>query len=333
VFICSVSALLLKMASPKLQYPDLKGRVAIITGSSRGIGRSCALALAARGCSIVIAAKSTESSPNLPGSIYSVAEEVQKLGVPALPCKVDLRDLASVERCVNDVDAKFGRVDIVILNASALWWQDIADTPMQKFDLITQINTRGHFFLTKLCMPLMRRNKYGRVISMSPPIQTTFMAYKGMTAYNISKYGMTMVAMGAGAEGAEDGITGTSLWPATVVESQASENFKLMPKEYWRKATVLSDPVLCICGEPNSFNGKQLIDDEYLKSKGLTDEDLKVYRVDPETNPPRALAMTNFQTKARLRRGNVKKLKQDMQRSTGMNASELDRTQKFSPKL
>ena len=108
--------------------PSLQGRVAIVTGASRGIGRECALALARRGCHIVIAAKSTEPQPTLPGSIYTVAAEVEALGVQALPCVVDLRDEASSQACVDATVAKFGRVDVLINNASALWWQDIVDT-------------------------------------------------------------------------------------------------------------------------------------------------------------------------------------------------------------
>lgn len=297
--------------SPKLAYPDLKGRVAIITGSTRGIGRSCALALASRGCNIVVAAKSTVSTPNLPGSIFTVADEVRKLGVDALPCKVDLRKAETVKQCVDDTIAKFGRIDIVVLNASALWWHTIEETPIEKYDLITSINTRGHFYLTKLCMPHMIKNKFGRVIAMSPPIRTDYEAYKGFTAYNISKMGMTMVAMGAAAEGVGHNVTGFSLWPATVVESQASINFKLMDRKYWRKATVLSDAVVSLCGQPSSYTGKQLYDDDYLLSQGgLKKEDLAVYRCDPTYEPPRALALGMTQ-RARIRRGDVRKVKQD----------------------
>jgi citronellol/citronellal dehydrogenase len=114
-----------------------------------------------------------------------------------------------------------------------LYFLYLQGTPLQKYDLITSINCRGAFYLTKLCLPVMKKHKYGRVISMSPPIQTHYSAYKGYTAYNIAKFGMTMSALGAGAEGAEDGITGNSLWPATVIESQASINFDLGERSTW----------------------------------------------------------------------------------------------------
>eukprot|EP01060_Flectonema_neradi_P018771 TRINITY_DN256_c1_g1_i1.p1 TRINITY_DN256_c1_g1~~TRINITY_DN256_c1_g1_i1.p1 ORF type:complete len:314 (+),score=68.80 TRINITY_DN256_c1_g1_i1:139-1080(+) len=302
-------------ACPKLNVPNLKGKVAIISGSTRGIGRECAIALAKCGCNIVIAAKTTEPTKNLPGTIFSVAEEMRQLGVESLPCKVDMRDAASIEKCVNDTVARFGRIDIVINNASALWWHDIEDTPVNKYDLITGINTRGSFILTKLALPHMRKNKFGRVITMSPPIQTDYEKFKGFTAYNISKFGMTMVAMGAAAEGEESGITGNSLWPATVVESQASKNFKLGSTKNWRKATILSDCVLAIVG--SNINGTQNIDDELLMSEfGLNKQDLAVYRFDPNVEPVRALAPKATELKgAALKRGDVRSLSKDETRS------------------
>ena len=113
------------MTSPYLSFPDLKGRVALISGSTRGIGRQCALDFARRGCNVVITGKSLDERPNLPGSIYSVAKEVEALGVQALACQLDLRDEKSIERCVEVTVATFGRIDILINNASALWWQNI----------------------------------------------------------------------------------------------------------------------------------------------------------------------------------------------------------------
>jgi NAD(P)-dependent dehydrogenase (short-subunit alcohol dehydrogenase family) len=174
----------------KLKADHLKGRVAIITGGSRGIGRECALALARLGCNIVIAAKTITPHPTLPGTIYTVAEEVRAIGVEALPYQVDLRDAAKIEACVEAVVKKFGRVDILVNNASALWWQDIVDTPARKYDLITSINARGTFLMTRACLPHMEKNNFGRVVTMSPPIQSGVGAFQGRTAYNISKMGM-----------------------------------------------------------------------------------------------------------------------------------------------
>lgn len=299
--------------SPKVKAADLTGKVAIITGSTRGIGRKCAIALAKQGCNIVVAAKTTEETPNLPGTIYSVATEIERLGVQALPVKVNVRDLKSIEECVRLTVEKFGRIDILINNASALWWHRIDGTPMNKYDLITEINARGSFALASLCLPIMEKNGFGRVISMSPPIQSGFEAFKGFTAYNISKFGMTMVAMGAAAEYVGKGITGHSLWPATVIESQASENFQLGDKSMWRKADILADAVLGLVSAPDTYTGKQLLDDEYLMEEhGLTADDLAVYRWDPETEPIRALdPKFKMNMQGDYTRGDVRKLEKD----------------------
>eukprot|EP00658_Telonema_sp_P-2_P075524 TRINITY_DN6510_c0_g1_i1.p1 TRINITY_DN6510_c0_g1~~TRINITY_DN6510_c0_g1_i1.p1 ORF type:complete len:321 (-),score=84.72 TRINITY_DN6510_c0_g1_i1:331-1293(-) len=302
-----------------INVADLKGRVAIITGATRGIGRECALALAERGCNIVVAAKTTEPQPTLPGTIYTVAAEVEALGAKALACKVDLRDLESIDRCIADTVAKFGRIDILINNASALWWQNIEDTPVKKYDLITSINARGTFFMTQGCLRHMSANNFGRIVNTSPPI--TFNTMGGHTAYNISKFGMTMVALGVSQEfGPESGITANTLWPATVIESYASINFKLGDPELWRKASIMSDSVLAIISEPSTFSGHQLIDDTYLLSRGFTHDDLVQYRFDPNVEPPRALDPfrdgAGIEYKDAAKRGDVKELAKDIQQST-----------------
>jgi NAD(P)-dependent dehydrogenase (short-subunit alcohol dehydrogenase family) len=308
--------------SPKLQVADLHGKVAIITGATRGIGKACAVALAKQGCNIVVAAKSTSDAPTLPGTIYSVADELTALGVQALPVKVDVRKLEDIQECVRLVVEKFGRIDILINNASALWWHTIEGTPMNKYDLITQINVRGTFALTSLCLPVMAKGGFGRVICMSPPIQTHFRAFSGFTAYNISKFGMTMVAMGAASEYEGKGITGHSLWPATVIESQASINFEMGDKSQWRKANILADVVLGLVSAPDSYTGRQLIDDEYLqKEHGLSAEDLAVYRCVPDVEPMRALAQSSHHgtsTGAGISRGDVRKLDKDKKKDASL---------------
>ena len=296
---------------------SLAGRVAIVTGSSRGIGRECILALARRGCNVVVAAKSTTEQNNLPGTIFSVASEAEALGVQALPVQVDLRDAAQITKAVDQVGEKFGRVDILVNNASALWWQDIEDTPIKKFDLINGINARGAFAITQACLPWMEKNNFGRVITMSPPIVTDAKQYAGKTAYYMSKFGMTMVALGVAAEGRGKGITGNSLWPATIIESLAATNFELGDPSLWRKATILADSVVGICEEEDAFTGNMLIDDVYLRSKGATDDDLVKYRMDPAVEPPRILAGEDISgfSEGDFKRGDVKKLADDKARS------------------
>ncbi|KAF4690040.1 hypothetical protein FOZ60_000703 [Perkinsus olseni] len=306
-------------SNPRLVKPNLTGRVALVTGSSRGIGRECALALARCGAKVVVAAKTVDPTPNLPGTIYTVAREIEEAGGVALPVQMDLRDAESCERCVVDVIAKFGRIDILINNASAMWWHTMEDTPVKKFDLITSINSRGSFIMTKLCLPHMKKNNYGRVINMSPPISTDFMSYRGLTAYNISKFGMSMSALGAAAEGQGCNVTGNCLWPATVVESQAATNFELGSKDDWRKSTILADCVLSIINDPE-LTGEMLIDDEYLTSSrvGLTQDDLIVYRKNPAVEPRRHLAEAVHKGRSfgeRVARGDVRQVSVDKRRS------------------
>lgn len=294
-----------------IRVKDLKGKVAVVTGGSRGIGRECCLIFAKHGCNVVILAKSIADTPELPGTIYSVADECKKFGVQALPLQCDIRSESDVESCIKKAVETFGRLDILINNASALWWQEIKDTPIKKFDLITGINARGSFVLTKYCLPHMLKNKFGRVITMSPPIITR--GFKARTAYNISKMGMTMVALGVAEEYKGQNITGNSLWPATVVESQAAKNFKLGDTDFWRKATILADAVLGIVCEDGDYTGNMLIDDVYLMERqGFSETDLDRYRYNPAVKPPRLLAQV--EADFHVRRGDVKVLDKDLKK-------------------
>lgn len=287
--------------------PNVKGRVAIITGASRGIGRECALALAKLGCHVVIAAKSDTPQPTLPGTIYTVAEEIKQLGsgAEALPLKVDVRSEADVQRCIDATVEKFGRLDILINNASALWWLDIPDTPMNRYNLINEVNSRGTFMMTKACVPHMRKNGWGHVINMSPPIVTEGIA--GKTAYTISKFGMTLVALGV-AEENPGVIAGNSLWPKTVVHSLASENFKMGTKEMWRKATVLSDSVLAILSMdpklPESSHN-MWIDEDLLRHVGV--KDFSVYQYVPGVEPPSMAELAKMAGGEAFKRGKATK--------------------------
>jgi NAD(P)-dependent dehydrogenase (short-subunit alcohol dehydrogenase family) len=307
---------------PARAKPDLKGKVAFVTGGSRGIGRECCLALARCGANVVVVAKSSEPTEALPGSIYTVAEELKALGVDALPIRADVRDADACFGAVEKTVQHFGRIDILINNASALWWHTIDETPLKKYDLITSINTRGSFALAKAAMPHMKKQGYGRVICCSPPIQTNYEGYKGFTAYNISKAGMSMVALGCAAEGADHGVTGNCMWPATVVESQASINFSLGDRKEWRTAEVLTETMLCILSEPSTFTGNTLIDDEYLISRGWTMKEIDAaFACVKGATPSRFLAEHlalhgSDKTKGiALSRGDVRKVTKDIERS------------------
>lgn len=263
----------------------LRGRVTIITGASRGIGREIALTLASAGADIVVAAKSTTEKPNLPGTIYTVAEEVRQRGARALPIKCDVRSEDNVKDMVQKCINEFGRIDILICNSGALWWQNVEDTPMSRYDLINQVNARGAFLCAKQCLPVMKSQNFGRIVVMSPPIELKWLA--GKVAYCISKYGMTMLAMGLAkeVEGWDIGIN--ALWPATLIESFATKNFQIGERSQWRKASILGDCVLqMIMEEAKDLSGRALIDEEFLREKG--ERDFKKYRCVQDVEPKKA---------------------------------------------
>lgn len=262
---------------------SLKDRVAIITGASRGVGRNVALTLAKEGCNIVVAAKSTEENPQLPGTIYSVAKEIEALGVKALPVKCNVREMADLQNLVEETKKEFGRIDILINNAGALWWQPMMNTPEKKFDLMMEVNVKATFFLCQAVLPSMMENKWGHIINMSPPVDLKLL--KGHIGYFISKYGMTMVSHGLAEEMKEHNIAVNSLWPETMVESYATINWGLGTPDMWRKADILGDSTLAIVKKnPSELTGQALICEDFLKSEGVTD--LDKYNCVPGSNPP-----------------------------------------------
>ena len=206
-----------------------------------------------------------------------------KSGGKALPFQLDVQNEKDCEACVQFALQKFGSVDILINNASALWWKTIEETPMSRFDLMIRVNARGSFVLTKACLPHMKNRGWGFVINMSPPIDAK--SLEGRVAYSISKFGMSIVALGVADECRGTGVAGHTLWPATVVESYAAENFSLGDRSMWRKADILADAVLCMLSQdPHTFTGQSWIDEELLRDFGVSD--FTSYRCDPNVEPP-----------------------------------------------
>jgi citronellol/citronellal dehydrogenase len=261
-----------------------KDRVAIITGASRGIGRALALGLAREGCHIVVAAKSVESTERLPGSIYTVAKEVEALGVSALPVQVDVRDSDQIEQMAAKTIERFGRIDILINNAGALWWQPVRDTPAKRFDLVMDVNVRAAFLAARAVLPHMIERKGGHIINMSPPIDLKIVP--GKVAYFISKFGMTLLTHGLAEEVREHRIAVNSLWPVTIIESQASINWGLGSPENWRKPDILVDCILRLLQKDSGeITGQALLDEDFLRQQGITD--FSRYACVPGTNPTR----------------------------------------------
>jgi citronellol/citronellal dehydrogenase len=248
----------------------LSGRVAIITGGSRGIGRALALGLARQGCDIVVAAKSTESTEKLPGSIFTVAQEVEALGVRALPVQMDVRDAEQIETMVTRTVERFGRMDILINNAGALWWRPLLETPVKRFDLVMGVNVRAAFLACHAVLPHMMKRRSGHIVNMSPPIDLKMVP--GRIAYCISKLGMTLLSHGLAEETRGANIAVNSLWPVTIIESQASINWGLGTRSQWRKPDILVDCVLRMVQKaPNELTGQALLDEDFLRAEGVTD--------------------------------------------------------------
>jgi citronellol/citronellal dehydrogenase len=271
------------MAAPKATE-TLKDRVALITGASRGIGKNIALALAKQGVNIVIAAKSTESTEKLPGSIYDTAKEVEALGAKALPIQCNVRNIEEIDGAIAKTIETFGRVDMAINNAGALWWKSMLETPPNRFNLVHEVNARASFFVAKACLPHMIEKGWGHVINMSPPLDMSTVG--GHIAYFMSKYGMTMIAHGLAQEVRDHNIGCNALWPATIIESQASINWGLGDPSMWRKSDILADSVVEIARrKPSDLTGHALIDEDFLRDCGITDFDK--YSCVPGTQPMR----------------------------------------------
>src|SRR5216683_6323546 len=263
---------------------SLKDRVAIITGASRGIGRALALGLAAHGCHIVVAAKSVESSERLPGSIHTVAKEVEALGVSALPIQIDVRDGDQIEAMIAQTINRFGRIDILINNAGALWWKPVVETPAKRFDLVMGVNARAAFLTARAVLPCMIERKWGHIINMSPPIDLKILP--GKVAYFISKFGMTLLTHGLAEEFRPHHIAVNSLWPVTIIESQASITWGLGTRAMWRKPEILVDCILRLVQKgPAEISGQALLDEDFLRQEGISD--FSRYACVPGSNPPR----------------------------------------------
>jgi citronellol/citronellal dehydrogenase len=263
---------------------QFQGRVAFITGASRGVGRCLALALARAGADIVVAAKTAEPNPKLPGTIHTTAAEVEALGVRALPVQLDVRDDAAVAAAVRLALDRLGRIDILVNNAGALFWQDLARTPLDRFDRVVGVNVRGAFACTHHVLPAMLAQDWGHILMMSPPIEPA--AVGGKIAYSVSKFGMTLIAHGLARELAGRNVACNALWPATLIESYATINFTLGSPTLWRKPDILADVALRIFAKPPaSFSGHALIDEDFLRAEGETD--FARYRCDPTHEPPR----------------------------------------------
>src|SRR5262245_27502086 len=255
--------------------PSLAGKTLFITGASRGIGKAIALSAARDGANIVIAAKTTEPHPKLPGTIFSAAEEVERAGGHALPVAVDIRDEAQVDAAIQQTVARFGAIDILVNNASAISLTGTLDTPMKRFDLMHQVNVRGTYLCSQKAIPHLRRAANPHILNLAPPLHSTLAArwFAPHVGYTMAKYGMTLCVLGMAEEFRADGIAVNALWPRTAIDTEA---IRLIAgdaaRARTRSAEILADAAHIILTSPSrELTGRFLVDDEVLRDAGVTD--------------------------------------------------------------
>ena len=264
---------------------NLKGKTLFISGASRGIGLAIAKRAAADGANIVIAAKTTDTNPKLPGTIYSAAKEIEAAGGKALPLQVDIREEANVLDAVRQAVEAFGGIDILVNNASAISLTDTEHTPMKRFDLMNGVNARGTYLCTYACLPELKKSaaagRNPHVLTMSPPLSMKEHWFASHTAYSMAKYGMSMCTLGHAGEFRKFGIAVNSLWPRTAIHTAALQMIPGVDINMCRTPEILSDAAYLILTSPSTTTGNFFIDDTLLAQHGVTD--LEKYSVKPGT--------------------------------------------------
>jgi citronellol/citronellal dehydrogenase len=255
---------------------NLNGKTLFITGASRGIGLAIAKRAAKDGANIVIAAKTAEANPKLPGTIYSAAAEIVEAGGRALPLQTDIRDEASVIAAVQQAVEEFGGIDILVNNASAISLTPTPDTPMKRFDLMFGVNVRGTYLCTQACLPqLLKSAQAGRnphVLNMSPPLSMKTHWFKNHVAYTMAKYGMSECTLGHAGEFKPHGIAVNSLWPRTAIATAALQMIPGVDIDKCRTPEILADAAyLVLTSDAKTTTGNFFIDDTLLAQHGITD--------------------------------------------------------------
>jgi citronellol/citronellal dehydrogenase len=264
----------------------LKDRVIFMSGGSRGIGLAIALRAAREGARIALIAKTAKPHPRLPGTIYTAAEEIEAAGGQALPIVGDVRDEQQVEAAVAQAVERFGGIDIVVNNASAINLAPMRDLEVKRYDLMQNINARGTFVVTRACLPHLRESDHAHVLTLSPPLSADPRWLMGNAAYTLSKMGMTMLTLGLAADEREAGIAANCLWPRTIIATAAVQNLLGGDEAMARSRTpeIVADAAYEILSrDPRSCTGNAFIDDEVLAEAGITD--LERYAASKDAEP------------------------------------------------
>ena len=259
-----------------------RGKTALITGGSRGIGKAISLRLAEAGCNVAIAAKTAEAHPKLEGTIYTAAEEIEKAGGKALPLQVDIRYEEQITAAVEEIVKTFGGIDILVNNASAISLTPTEQTEAKRFDLMHGINVRGTFLVSKACIPHLKKSTNAHILNLSPPLNMNAKWFGAHLAYTMSKYGMSMVVLGLAEELKPFKIAANALWPQTTIATAAVQN--LLGGDFLiqrsRKPQIVAEAAFAILKRSSAdCTGNFFIDEEVLKQEGITD--LSAYTVNP----------------------------------------------------
>jgi citronellol/citronellal dehydrogenase len=259
---------------------SLQGKTLFISGASRGIGLAIALRAAHDGANIAIAAKSDVANPKLPGTIHSAAAAIEAAGGHALPIKCDIREEDQVRAAVEQTAQRFGGIDILVNNASAIWLRGALDTPMKRFDLMQQVNARGTFLCSQACLPYLLKAANPHILTLAPPPSLDPKWWAPHTGYTLAKMGMSFVTLGLAAEFGPHGVAVNALWPRTLIATDALNMIPGVSAANGRKPEIMADAAHAVLTRPAAgFSGRFLIDDEVLREAGIND--FARYAVDP----------------------------------------------------
>ena len=253
---------------------SLSGKTLFITGASRGIGLAIALRAAADGANVVVTGKTTEPHPKLPGTIFTAAAAIEQAGGQALPVAMDVREEPQVKAAVKAAVARFGGIDVVVNNASAIYLTGTLDTPIRRFDLMHQVNSRGTFLATQHCLPHLLQAANPHVLNIAPPLNLNPRWFAPHVAYTMAKYGMSLCVLGMAEEFRAEGVAVNALWPRTAIDTAAisliaGEETRLRRT---RKAAIMADAAHAVLTRPSrDCTGRFFIDDEVLAEAGVTD--------------------------------------------------------------
>lgn len=265
---------------------ELKDKTIFITGGSRGIGRAIALACARQGANVAIGAKSDTPHPKLPGTIHTVAEEIEAAGGKALPLVLDVRDENQIKARIDEAGHHFGGLDMLVNNAGAIRLQGVEQLQVKRYDLMHQVNARAVFVCSQAALPWLKESDQGHILSLSPPLNLNPKWFAQYGAYTTTKYAMTMLTLGMAEEFRRYGIAVNALWPKTLIATAAIEHEVGGPQmmAQGRKPDIMADAAVSILSRRgNALTGQALIDEDVLRGDGVTD--FEAYRYAPGDKP------------------------------------------------